>query len=63
MKEMWNMVQVVFAALGGALGYFLGDPEKDLSAHHGGGGACAGCPCDEHRIDAQNGGDLFLSEQ
>ena len=25
MKEMWNMVQVVFAALGGALGYFLGE--------------------------------------
>ena len=34
-----------------------GDPEKDLSAHHGGGGTCAGCARDEHRIDAQKAED------
>ena len=32
MKEMWNMVQVVFAALGGALGYFLGECDGLLIA-------------------------------
>lgn len=32
MKEMWNMVQVVFAALGGALGYFLGERDGLLIA-------------------------------
>ena len=32
MKEMWNMVQGVFAALGGALGYFLGECDSLLIA-------------------------------
>ncbi len=32
MKEMWNMVQVVFAALGGALGYFFGEMDGLLIA-------------------------------
>ncbi len=32
MKQMWNMVQVVFAAMGGALGYFFGEMDGLLIA-------------------------------
>lgn len=32
MKEFWNMVQMVFAAVGGWLGYFLGDNDGLLIA-------------------------------
>ena len=32
MKEMWNMVQMAFAALGGVLGYFLGELDGLLIA-------------------------------
>ena len=32
MKEMWNMVQMVFAALGGVLWYFLGELDGLLIA-------------------------------
>ena len=32
MKEFWNMVQMVFAAVGGWLGYFLGGNDGLLIA-------------------------------
>lgn len=32
MKEFWNMVQLIFAAIGGWLGYFLGDCDGLLIA-------------------------------
>ena len=30
MKEFWNMIQFVFAGIGGWLGYFLGGDRKSV---------------------------------
>ena len=31
MKEFWNVIQAIFAAVGGWLGYFLGGCDADLA--------------------------------
>ena len=35
MKEFWNVIQAIFAAVGGWLGYFLGGCDVNISTLEG----------------------------
>ena len=37
MKEFWNTIQLVFTAIGGWLGYFLGGMDEEIQRGYGGG--------------------------